>query len=114
MSNLVIGSSGSDNAVVSFQGVDNSFTALFRQGDAEGSTVKIWKSAKQASYTDLSDALQLVESTIDSISLNSNQIILRLGRQPVYPHKRVDVANGFTFVTAAGSVQLPAGNQVLN
>ena len=114
VSNLVISTSGAANAVVAFQGVDNTFTALFRQEGVEGTTVRLFKSAKQTGYGNADDAVELVTSTIDSLSLNSDQVILRLGRQPIYPNKRVDRINGFVFVTAAGSVDFPAGSQALN
>ena len=105
---------GSTTGTITFQGIDESFTSLFRQGDAEGSTVKLWKTSVQPNYTAADTAFQITETAIDSLALNSSQITLVLNRQPVYePNKRVDAANGFTFVTAAGVQQLPSGTTVL-
>lgn len=105
---------GAAGGTVAFQGVDETFTALFRQGNAEGSTIKVWITSKQASYSAAGDAAQLFESTIDQVSLTSSSISLNCVRQPIIaPNKRVDAANGFNFVTRPGVVQFPAGAQVL-
>jgi len=114
--NLTIGNAGANSAEVSFQGVDNVFTALFRQGDAEGSTVKIWVSdQKLASHTSADDAIQLIESTIDQQTLTPKTITQKLERQIIWaPNKRCDAEHGFNDVTAPGPAQFPAGTQVLS
>ena len=109
-----IGNDGSNNATVIFQGIDETFTALFRAADTEGSTVKIWVTDDLATYAAADDAYQIVESVIDSVNVKPTVVELRLSRQPIYaPNKRVDATNGFTDVTAAGLVQTPFGSVVL-
>lgn len=106
---------GQAGGSIVFQGVDETFTSLFRQGDAEGATIKLFITSKQASYTAADDIAQYFESTIDQVSLRSSAVTLRCARQPIYaPEKRVDAANGFNFVTRPGIVNFPAGGQVLS
>lgn len=108
------GNDGSANAGITFQGVDETFTALFRQGDAEGSTVKVWITDNLSAYSSADDAVQVVDSTVDSVRVTPSTVSLLLARQPIYqPAKRVDYAHGFTDITGAGVTPFPGGNQVL-